>query len=104
MIWFWDHYAPDAETRTNPYAAPLNALDGKNGLADLPPALVQTAQFDPLRDEGEAYAAALDRAGVNVQHTRYDGLIHGYFGMQDVMSPAIAAFDEAVEALKTHLA
>ncbi len=103
MIWFWDHYVPSPNDRDHPYVAPLKAAGVGTGLEDLPPALVQTAEYDPLRDEGEAYAAALAAAGVPTQHTRYDGLIHGYFGMQDMMSPAVAAFAEAVSSLRTHL-
>jgi cation diffusion facilitator CzcD-associated flavoprotein CzcO/acetyl esterase/lipase len=69
--WFWDHYA-DAADRRDPRAAPLYAQD----LSDLPPALVVTAEFDPLRDEGVAYADALQRAGVDVRHLPCRGQIH----------------------------
>ena len=99
MRWFWDHYVPDADERKQPYASPLRAEHHRG----LPPALVQTAEFDPLRDEGEAYARALESAGGNVQLTRYDGVIHGFFGMQDSVAKARQAMDEAVAALKQHL-
>lgn len=97
--WFWDQYVPDEKQRDEPYAAPLRA----QSFAGLPPALVQTAEFDPLRDEGEAYARALEQAGVTVTATRYDGLIHGYFGMQDAVPAARPALAEAADALRRHL-
>ncbi len=100
MQWFWDQYVPDLDQRHEPYAAPLAAAD----LSGLPPALVQTAEFDPLRDEGEAYARALAAAGGDVRTTRYDGLIHGFFGMQEAVPAARPALEEAVAALRRHLA
>jgi acetyl esterase/lipase len=76
MIWFWDNYLPDKEARKEMYASPLSAtLDQLRGL---PPSLIQTAENDVLRDEGEAYARKLDEAGVKVTLTRYGGLIHDY--------------------------
>lgn len=76
MIWFWDNYLADKEKRKEIYASPLQAsLDQLKGL---PPALVQTAENDVLRDEGEAYARKLEEAGVPVTLTRYNGLIHDY--------------------------
>lgn len=76
MIWFWDNYLPDKEMRKEMHASPLRAtLDQLRGL---PPALIQTAENDVLRDEGEAYARKLDEAGVKVTLTRYGGLIHDY--------------------------
>src|SRR5690606_8242958 len=76
MIWFWDNYLPDKATRKEIYAAPLQATPDQ--LKGLPPALIQTAENDVLRDEGEAYARKLDAAGVPVTLTRYAGLIHDY--------------------------
>jgi acetyl esterase len=99
MQWFWDQYVPDQAQRHEPYAAPLRAAR----LDTLPPALIQTAEYDPLRDEGEAYAAALEAAGVQVRLTRYPGLIHGFFGMQDTVAAARPALDEAVTALRERL-
>ena len=76
MIWFWDNYLPDKETRREIYASPLQA--SLEQLKGLPPALIQTAENDVLRDEGEAYARKLNEAGVKVTLTRYGGLIHDY--------------------------
>ncbi|QEC40288.1 alpha/beta hydrolase [Pseudobacter ginsenosidimutans] len=76
MIWFWDNYLPDLKKRKDIYASPLQAsIDQLKGL---PPALIQTAENDVLRDEGEAYARKLDEAGVPVTLTRHMGLIHDY--------------------------
>lgn len=76
MIWFWDNYLPDQKKRKEIYASPLQASIEQ--LKGLPPALIQTAENDVLRDEGEAYARKLDEAGVPVTLTRYMGLIHDY--------------------------
>lgn len=76
MIWFWDSYLPEKAKRSEIYASPLQAT--LEQLKGLPPALVQTAENDVLRDEGEAYARKLDEAGVPVTLTRYGGLIHDY--------------------------
>lgn len=76
MIWFWDNYLPDKNVRKEIFAAPLQA--SLEQLKGLPPALIQTAENDVLRDEGEAYARKLDEAGIKVTLTRYGGLIHDY--------------------------
>ncbi len=76
MKWFWDSYTTDPRERQDVYASPLQAsIERLKGLA---PAVIQTAEMDVLRDEGEAYARKLDQAGVNVTSTRYNGLIHDY--------------------------
>lgn len=76
MKWFWDHYTSKKEDRTERYAAPLQASLAQ--LKGLPPTLVQTAENDVLRDEGEAYARKLNEAGVSVTLVRYQGMIHDY--------------------------
>ena len=96
MRWYWDHYLANDADATNPNAAPMHAED----LSGLPPALVITAEFDPLRDEGEAYAHRLEAAGVSTQCTRYDGMIHGFFGQSGVMDKGKQAISEASAALK----
>jgi acetyl esterase len=96
--WFVTAYFPDgmpADWR----AAPMLASD-HHGLA---PALVLTAEYDPLRDEGEAYAALLEAAGVPAKATRYDGLVHGFFGMGALVPAALPAVEEAGAALRAAL-
>ena len=76
MMWMWDNYTMDPKQRKEIYAAPLLATSSQ--LKGLPPALIQTAENDILRDEGEAYARKLDEAGVKVTATRYNGMIHDW--------------------------
>jgi len=83
MEWFWDQHVPAAERR-NPYAAPLRAPD----LAGLPEAIILLAGCDPLHDEGEAYAAALERAGVPVSLIDHSDMAHGFFTLIDLITPA----------------
>jgi len=99
MRWYWDQYAPDGTQRTSPMASPLRA----ENLSGLPPTLVQTAEYDVLRDEGEAFAGRLNEAGVAVQLTRYDGMIHGFVSRQRNFDAAGQAVAEVGAFLKRHL-
>lgn len=96
MRWFWDHYVPDERQRGDYRASPLLAED----LSGLPPALIQTAEYDPLRDEGEAYGRRLAAAGVPATVQRRAGLIHGYVGMGQALEAARQALDEAVSWIR----
>ena len=96
MRWFWNHYLQSDVDASNPYAAPLQA----NDLKGLPPALVITAEYDPLRDDGEAYAHRLQTAGVPTVYSRYEGVMHGFFGMPGVIDKGDQAIGEASESLK----
>ena len=77
MRWFWNHYVPNDADAENPLVSPLRAAD----LSGLPPAFIATAEFDPLRDDGERYGERLAEAGVPVHVKRYDGMIHGFYWM-----------------------
>ncbi|MGA0555384.1 alpha/beta hydrolase [Larkinella sp. VNQ87] len=103
MKWFWDNYLPDARMRNEIYASPLQAtLDELKGL---PTTLIQTAENDVLRDEGEAYARKLNEAGVPVTHTRYNGLIHDYGLLNPIANvPAVqTALLQAAAVIKAAL-
>jgi acetyl esterase len=96
MVWFWDHYAPDPAARVNPYASPLRATD----LSGLPPAYVITAEHDPLREEGFAYADRLRAARVPAEHHHYGSQIHGFFTFVNILDDADKAVAEVGAAIK----
>ena len=93
MEWFAGHYlgVPTTATprRSSSRATPASRRCCVDDLAGLAPAVVVTAEFDPLRDEGNAYADALAAAGADVAHRQFPGLIHGFYGMEAI-SPAVA--------------
>jgi acetyl esterase len=91
MRWFWRHYLGNAADAAHPHAAPMRAAN----LAGLPPALIVTAQYDPLRDEAEAYGERLRLAGVPVEIRRWNGVNHGFFFVPGLVDRASAAIDEA---------
>lgn len=96
MPWFWKYYLDEKAQNNDPYIAPLTAKD----LSGLPPAIVITAEFDPLRDEGEQYAIALANAGVSVDSQRFDGVTHEFFGLAGAVSKAKEALKFATDGVK----
>jgi acetyl esterase len=95
LRWFYGHYLGGADPRQW-QVSPLLAPD----CSGLPPAFVITAEYDPLRDQGMGYAKRLADAGVPVDARTYDGVFHGFFGMQDAIDVARDAFDDAIAALR----
>lgn len=98
MIWFWNHYAPE-ERRGEPEASPLLA----ERFDDLPPAVVLLAEHDPLRDEGEAYVAALEKAGVPVRSRLFKSQTHGFFTMVNVLPGSAEAIDYVIAEIGARL-
>ena len=96
MRWFWHHYLEKPEQAAHPYASPIRA----STLAGVAPATVITAEYDPLRDEGEAYASRLAADGVRASLTRYDGVIHGFFGMGSLIDQGRTAMAQAAAELR----
>jgi acetyl esterase len=95
MQWFWAHYLGAADLGKDPYVAPLRA----DSLVGLPPAFVMTCEFDPLRDEGEAYAARMRDAGVEVSARRYEGMLHGFLWTLGATPSGAVALDDLAAAL-----
>ena len=100
MHWFWNHYVPDKSLADDWRVSPLKASDH----AGLPPAFIATAEFDPLRDDGRAYHAALHDAGVPVTYVEYDGMIHGFYWMQGVVDGTKRLHADLAEAIREGLA
>jgi len=98
--WTWQQYLSKPADGDHPYASPSRAAS----LAGLAPALVITPEFDPLRDEGEAYARALDAAGVPTQHTRYDGMFHSFLTFTNLLPAADRAHEQIADALRSAFA
>ncbi len=96
MRWFWDHYLPHQAARVHPDASPLRAPD----LSRVAPALVAVCEYDPLRDEGEAYARRLERAGVPVRLVWYPGMIHGFARMFAVIDRAHQLVADVASSLR----
>jgi acetyl esterase/lipase len=96
MEWFWGHYLRPTD-KTNPIACPALA----KSLANLPAAFIVTAEVDPLRDEGEAYAEALRKAGINVKVKRYNGVCHGFFSMSSMIDKGRQAVSDSCAELRS---
>ena len=96
MDWFHSNYLAGPRGRHRPARISPPAAD----LTGLPPAIVVTAEFDPLRDDGDAYAEALEEAGVKVIHRRFEGLVHGFFGFAPFSGMARDAVDQVCEDLR----
>ena len=101
MAWFVAHYLSSDADRANIMASPMFASDEL--LKKMPPAMVITAQFDPLRDEGEAYGKRLVENGVSATITRYNGAFHGFFNMITILDDAQSAHAQASTLLKKYL-
>jgi acetyl esterase len=100
LEWFFEQYLNHRDEIADPRVSPLRATD----FADLPPALIFTAGFDPLRDEGRAYADRLAAAGVRTTHREFDSLIHGFAIMRGALQAAARAMDDMVAGVRHELA
>jgi acetyl esterase/lipase len=100
MAWFWHHYLPDPAAREVPDASPLKASD----LSNLPPAIVITAEYDPLRDEGIAYAQRLQAAGVTVIHRHHQDMFHDFFAFVNLIDAGNVAVELVGAEIRARLA
>ncbi len=100
MNWFMNHYLNSDADKKNPLASPLQSAN----LRGLPPALVITGEYDPLRDEGETYGKRLKEAGVPVAISRYNGVIHGFLSLEPLTDKGKQAREECAQALRAAFA
>jgi acetyl esterase len=100
LEWCRSHYLSDPAQATDPRVSPLLAAD----LSGIAPAMVVTAGFDPVRDEGRAYADRLQAAGAKTVHREFETLIHGFIGMRGTLQAAARAMDEIAAGLRHELA
>jgi acetyl esterase len=96
MQWFWDQYLQGSQHDTNPYAVPMRA----GSFSEVAPAIIITAQYDPLISDGENYAALLERDGISVIYKEYAGMIHGFFTNMAVTPTARESIDFAAGRIK----
>ncbi len=96
ILWFYDHYMNDADDVLNPRFSPILAED----LSGLAPALVIVAGYDPLRDEGIEYAGRLEDAGVKVELSNYEGMVHGFLSIADAVDQGKAGIEHVASALR----
>ncbi|HVU20278.1 MAG TPA: alpha/beta hydrolase, partial [Rhizomicrobium sp.] len=99
LDWFFNHYIPEGTDKTDTRVSPLNAADFKG----LPPAYVMLGGYDPLHDEGLAYAKKLQDAGVKVEVADYDGMVHCFIYMQAILPQAVGAVAAAAKAVRAGL-
>ena len=99
MEYFWKHYVANPSDATNPYCSPLNARDHSG----LPPALIVSAEFDPLCDDGRLYAEKLEAAGVHAKFRLYEGMIHGFLWMSGVLDQSKELLNEIGREVRSTL-
>jgi len=97
LLWFAQHYIDDETHAHHPWAFPLKAR--QEALAETPPAYVLTAGFDPLRDEGHVYARRLAEAGVDVEYSNYESMVHGFLNMEAVVDRTYDAVEEVADRI-----